>query len=794
LITSFCKVAFAWIVCGAFALGQGSQLPKYTVATLPAASTQPHYIVQAIDGASSTDCATGGGAQNVACVNVAGVWHALGSVSPTFAGTVTAGTLSSGSIRYDVKTFGAVGDGIADDTAALQLAISSGKPIYLSPGTYNFTTLAMPICPNIVGSGSLSILQHTALTGNGIVFSSPTPSNANIPVCPVTDFVMAQSGTPTSGYAISMGATSGYIQGIQMERVAINAGYYGGLDLENGVWMNWFQAISLSTTVGGTCLYYNTTSPGGDAWISGSSTGVKCDVVFNTSDVTTLDHFKINGSTLKFTGAAPVAGVRIVDPSFESGPTCGVDFGTGAYTPYIDVSFVGGKIDLTTTAFCNTGFPNGGTGPFWSAVGTRIAQVTNIVTGYVIPTSSFTLTTGQTFIWSNQVAFLAGESGNTCINLPLSNGYCNGVEVVASRAMSSLVSAAAGSNATYFMQAISPNTLSTRTASLDFQPGNTLNTTRLCLSVYGSGSNPIFCVIGDAESQMWGPFTLTDTTGVYTNFKVDNSGNATTRNIHTATVVNAVQGYQVNGALAPLNHCLVGNGTNFIDGLCSTGTVTSIGLSIPGSVLYTVSGSPVTGSGTLTMTPNTQAPNTIFAGPATGSTAVAPTFRAMVSADLPSSIAANTSGTAANLSGTPALPNGTTGTTQTALDNSTKLATTAYVDSAAPNAVFAFSTGLLTSLHITTGYAVFYSGPVAATIQYVNAWAADFTCTTNPTMVLYDYTAAQALATITLTSANIIAAGGTINHATIPVNHTLYWEFTAGVCTLFSGGANIEYR
>lgn len=40
----------------------------------------------------------------------------------------------------------------------------------------------------------------------------------------------------------------------------------------------------------------------------------------------------------------------------------------------------------------------------------------------------------------------------------------------------------------------------------------------------------------------------------------------------------------------------------------------------------------------------------------------------------------NTTGTAANLSGTPALPNGTTATTQTAGDSSTKLATTAYVD------------------------------------------------------------------------------------------------------------------
>jgi hypothetical protein len=60
------KLALIALLAPLFAFGQGSQLPKYTVATLPAASTQPHYIVQVIDGASSTDCATGGGAQNVA--------------------------------------------------------------------------------------------------------------------------------------------------------------------------------------------------------------------------------------------------------------------------------------------------------------------------------------------------------------------------------------------------------------------------------------------------------------------------------------------------------------------------------------------------------------------------------------------------------------------------------------------------------------------------------------------------------------------------------------------------------
>ena len=64
----------------------------------------------------------------------------------------------------------------------------------------------------------------------------------------------------------------------------------------------------------------------------------------------------------------------------------------------------------------------------------------------------------------------------------------------------------------------------------------------------------------------------------------------------------------------------------------SGGTVTSIGLSLPS--IFSVTGSPVTSSGTLTGTLATQSANTVFAGPSSGS-AAAPTFRALVGADLP---------------------------------------------------------------------------------------------------------------------------------------------------------------
>lgn len=70
-------------------------------------------------------------------------------------------------------------------------------------------------------------------------------------------------------------------------------------------------------------------------------------------------------------------------------------------------------------------------------------------------------------------------------------------------------------------------------------------------------------------------------------------------------------------------------------GVSGGGGVTSVGLSLP--AIFTVSGSPVTASGNLTGTLATQSANTVFAGPSSGS-AAAPTFRALVAADLASGI------------------------------------------------------------------------------------------------------------------------------------------------------------
>jgi hypothetical protein len=68
----------------------------------------------------------------------------------------------------------------------------------------------------------------------------------------------------------------------------------------------------------------------------------------------------------------------------------------------------------------------------------------------------------------------------------------------------------------------------------------------------------------------------------------------------------------------------------------TSGTVTSVALADgSSSPIYSISGSPVTGSGTLTFSLQNQAVHSVFAGPSSGGSAQ-PTFRALVAGDIPS--------------------------------------------------------------------------------------------------------------------------------------------------------------
>ena len=104
---------------------------------------------------------------------------------------------------------------------------------------------------------------------------------------------------------------------------------------------------------------------------------------------------------------------------------------------------------------------------------------------------------------------------------------------------------------------------------------------------------------------------------------------------------------QLTAGGASNGNCLVFDGTVWEPAACASGggsgTVTSVAVTVPS--ILSVTGSPITTSGTLALSLATQTANQVFAGPTSGGAAT-PAFRALVSADIPAN-AANTSGNAA---------------------------------------------------------------------------------------------------------------------------------------------------
>jgi hypothetical protein len=65
----------------------------------------------------------------------------------------------------NVKAFGAVGDGVTDDTAAIQRAVNAATVVYVPTGTYLVNTITLRAGVTVCGDGAASILKQNSITG-----------------------------------------------------------------------------------------------------------------------------------------------------------------------------------------------------------------------------------------------------------------------------------------------------------------------------------------------------------------------------------------------------------------------------------------------------------------------------------------------------------------------------------------------------------------------------------------------------------------------------------------------------
>lgn len=184
-------------------------------------------------------------------------------------------------VFFNVKNYGAVGNGIADDTSAVQNAITAaaavgGGTVFLPPGTYlinaALTIASSPASVSVVGSSrGVSIVKTSSTTANAFTVTS-------VGVVSFRQFTIA-AATSSSGSGISVAtggnlvvdtvAISGFANGIATTASAL----YAQNALVNGSTAGLAQtgASSTSTVIGG----QYTSGSGSGITVSGLNTALQ---------------------------------------------------------------------------------------------------------------------------------------------------------------------------------------------------------------------------------------------------------------------------------------------------------------------------------------------------------------------------------------------------------------------------------------------------------------------------------------------------------------------------------------
>jgi hypothetical protein len=178
------------------------------------------------------------------------IQHNLGT------GTIKGTTTGTVQVVENVRFYGAKGDGITDDTAALNSAVNAaeifGAPVYLPQGTYATTTgitwdAGTYGSATIYGDGALSVIKMTGTTNGGILITG----TAGVTTAPQTilNLAITSANSGTSAYGLHLNGIAIFlVSGLWIE---------GSSTMAKGIWLTASQQGQISggkinhCTVGG---------------------------------------------------------------------------------------------------------------------------------------------------------------------------------------------------------------------------------------------------------------------------------------------------------------------------------------------------------------------------------------------------------------------------------------------------------------------------------------------------------------------------------------------------------------
>jgi hypothetical protein len=213
------------------------------------------------------------------------------SFQPAGAGATARTVQSKLRDTVSVKDFGAVGDGVADDTAAIQAAISgsSGRSIYFPKGTYCVTGISYTFLQNqhwfgdgprssilkYVGAdgGDLAFLsgyayssiRHIGFDGNnlarhGLKIYDDTGAVAGVSIDNVLEDIIVYNCTKTNGYALAFDALTAWQVSDIVVRDFATENCYNGIFLDKPQTIRIaFENVTLRAMTGGVGVTLNGT-------------------------------------------------------------------------------------------------------------------------------------------------------------------------------------------------------------------------------------------------------------------------------------------------------------------------------------------------------------------------------------------------------------------------------------------------------------------------------------------------------------------------------------------------------
>jgi hypothetical protein len=327
--------------------------------------------------------------------------------------TVIIGALSDGlealeSGVYNVRAYGATGDGSTNDTSAINSAIAAlvaagGGVLYFPKGTYRTTGgHTLSVACSVVGQG-LAVTGLTTTTGTATVFTITSDSVT------IRDLSISHLGTSTSGSGIAVTSN-----GVQCRFLCLTVyGFHTNIDIQQGA--EWL--IHGCRLVGSSSMVYNVKvahavfPDWGDSGIS-DSTLIGLEGGSATSHI-----YQVSGGGLRVTGSKLNGGV--VDPIrvAMTSQITGVLTVTG--NSIENFSGVGVKVEIAGGTFVNGTITGNEIVPFQSSTtGVRLTSSSGgTLSNFTICANAFGSTTGVSLNNALNVAIAGNSYSGVTTNL-----------------------------------------------------------------------------------------------------------------------------------------------------------------------------------------------------------------------------------------------------------------------------------------------------------------------------------------------------------------------------------------